>query len=311
LASLYPGICRVHRAEVLEVRGEWDEAEREALSAGEDMVGIDVFAVADAWFTVGEIRRRRGDLAGAESAYARAHDAGRDPQPGLALLRLAQGRCDVALASITTSLAGFGGSELERAPFLAAQCSIALACGDLVVAGAAAAAVLAIAERYSSAWLRAVGLSSSGAVALARGESVTALASLRLALAAWHELDAPHDAARTRVLLAQACSELGDEDTARRELDAARACFERLGARQDLAALSSGAASPTHGLTGREMEVLELIAAGRSNREIAGVLVISEKTAARHVANIFVKLGVSSRSAATAYAFANGLVSSA
>jgi ATP/maltotriose-dependent transcriptional regulator MalT len=313
LASLYPGICRVHWAEVLDVRGEWEDAEREALAVCEDMVAIDVFAVADGWFTVGEVRRRRGDLEGAEAAYAKAAEIGRDPQPGLALLRLAQGRVDVALTSITAAVAGFGGSEPERAPLLCAQAQIALTAGDVELASRAAAEVAEIADRYESPGLRAAGLRCTGAVALARGETVTALASLRAGLADWSELDAPYEGARTRVLLADAYDQLGDHDTAERERAAARACFERLGAVAELRSMDEGrgvpAAPDTHGLTARELEVLRLVATGRSNREIAGDLVISEKTVARHVANIFTKLGVSSRSAATAFAYAHDLAS--
>jgi ATP/maltotriose-dependent transcriptional regulator MalT len=314
LASLYPGICRVHWAEVLDVRGDWEAAEREARAASEDMIGIDVFAVADAWFVIGEVRRRQGDLDGADVAYAKAAEVGRDPQPGLALLRLAQGRPDVALASITAAIAGFGGSEPERAPLLCAQTQIALIAGDVELATQAAAEVLDVARRYESLGLRAAGLRGTGAVALAKGETVTALAALRAGLAAWAELDAPYDAARTRVLLADAYEQLGDHDAADRERAAARACFERLGALTELRLLdlpvAGAAAVDTHGLTARELEVLELVATGSSNRDLATALVISEKTVARHLANIFVKLGVSSRSAATAYAYAHGLVHS-
>jgi DNA-binding NarL/FixJ family response regulator len=315
LASLYPGICRVHWAEVLDVRGEWAEAEREAMAACEDMVGIDVFAVADGWFTVGEVRRRRGDLDGADAAYAKAAEIGRDPQPGLALLRLAQGRTDVALTSIAAAIAGFGGSEPERAPLLCAQAQIALVAGDIDLATRAAAEVLDVANRYESPGLKAAGFRCSGAVALARGESVTALAALRAGLTAWAELDAPYEGARTRVLLAEAYAQLGDHDAAERERAAARACFERLGALTELGFLDrpiGGApAADTHGLTARELEVLQLVTTGSSTRDIAAALVISEKTVARHLANIFVKLGVSSRSAATAYAYAHGLVHTA
>jgi DNA-binding NarL/FixJ family response regulator len=309
VASLYPGICRVHWAEVLELRGAWEEAEAEALEVCRDMAGIDVYAVADGYYAVGEIRRRRGDLVGAEEAYGLAHDAGRDPQPGLALLRLAQGRTDAATAAMAATLTGFGGSELERAPLLAAQSEIALAAGDLDLALSTAATVLEIAERYGSPGLRAAGLSAHGAAVLAADQAVAALASLRLAATLWQELDAPYDHARARARLAVAYTLLGDDDSATRERDAARACFERLGAQADLRDLGAGAGAPSaHGLTPREVEVLRLVATGQSNRAIAGGLVISEKTVARHIANIFTKIDVSSRSAATAYAYASGLV---
>jgi DNA-binding CsgD family transcriptional regulator len=306
VASLYPGICRVHWAEVLGVRGAWEQAEAEALDACRDMAAIDVFVVADGYYEVGEIRRRRGDIGGAEEAYALAHEHGRDPQPGAALLCLAQGRVDAALSSITAAIAGASGSRLERAPLHAAQVEIALAAGDVALAQASAQEVDATAEAFDSPGLRAAGRRGVGAVALARGESVTALGALRQACSLWSELDAPYEVARTRMLLAQAYRALDDNDAAERERTAARACFERLGARADLATFEPPSAPG--GLSGREVEVLRLIAAGKTNRDIAGALFLSEKTIARHVSNIFDKLGVPSRSAATAYAFEHGIV---
>jgi DNA-binding NarL/FixJ family response regulator len=313
VASLYPGICRVHQAEMLNLQGRWEQAEAEALAACADLVRIDVFAVAGGWYEVGEIRRTRGDLDGADDAYRRAHELGRDPQPGLALLRLAQGRADAARSSIATAIATFQGSRLECAPLHAAQVDIALAAGDLDTASASATEVVDTAERFESVGLRAVGLRVRGAVSLARGEGVSALASLRAACRAWNELDAPYEAARTRVLLADAYALLDDTDAAEREREAARTCFERLGADSALRILAGevvpdGAAG--HGLSPREHEVLELVATGRTNREIAGELFLSEKTVARHLSNIFTKLGVTSRAAATAYAYEHGLVRS-
>ncbi|HLM19421.1 MAG TPA: response regulator transcription factor [Acidimicrobiia bacterium] len=311
MASLYPGICRVHQAGMLQLQGAWDAAEKEALAACADMVRIDVFAVAGGWYEVGEIRRARGDFDGAEEAYREAHALGRDPQPGLALLRLAQGRVDAARTSIATAIATFGGSHLERAPLHAAQVDISLAAGDLDTAAASADEVTDTAERFDSIGLRAVGLRVRGSVSLARHEGVAALAALRAACLAWNDLDAPYEAARTRVLLAEAYALLDDADGAERERAAARGCFERLGAVADLRSLDTAGgavATDTYGLSPREVEVLDLVAAGRTNRDIAGELFVSEKTVARHVSNIFTKLGVSSRSAATAFAYEHGLV---
>lgn len=309
VASLYPGICRVHWAEILDVRGSWEQAEAEALDACRDMAGIDVFVVADGYYAVGEIRRRRGDLSGAEDAYTRSHELGRDPQPGLALLRLAQGRADAAASSIAAALAGFGGSDLERAPLLAAQVEIALARGDLELARTSAATVVDTADRYDSTGLRAAGHKARGAVALAEGQPVVAMAALRTAFGLWQEIDTPYELGRTRVLMAQAYRALDDRDGADRECAAARSCFEKLGAAADLRALVAAATpeSPC-GLTAREVEVVRLLATGRSNRQIADDLFISEKTVARHVANIFLKLDVTTRSAATAWAYENGLL---
>ena len=312
VASLYPGICRVHTAEILGSRGEWEQAEAQALGVCEDMATIDVFAVADAFYEVGEIRRCRGDLAGAEAAYTSAHEAGRDPQPGLALLRLAQGKVEAASASIAAALASSGGSRLEKAPLHAAQVRIALQAGDVDLAEASAEEVVATAETFESPGLAAIGHRCRGAVAMARGQSVAALAALRQAVSSWQEMEVPYEAACTRVLLAEAYRALDDTDSADRELASARSAFERLGATADLCSLDAAAvaspATPTHGLTKRELEVLELVSTGLSNREVAERLVLSERTVARHVANIFTKLGVSSRSAATAFAYAEGLV---
>ena len=299
LTSLYPGICRVHRAQVLQTRGEWRQAEKEALGASRDMVGVDVFAVADAHYELGEIRRLMGDLTGAEQAYTRAHELGRDPQPGLALLRLGQGRTEAAAAAIAAALA-LRATPLERAPILAAQTSIALASGDLALADVSAHEVAATAETFESVGLGAEGQRCRGAVLLAQGRAVEAMALLRMAFNTWHALDAPYDVARTRLLLAEAYQALGDREAAARERSAADACFARLGvvARQGL----------PMGLTAREVEVVRLIASGATNRAIAEKLVLSQKTVARHVSNIFAKVGATSRSGVTAFAYDSGLM---
>jgi DNA-binding CsgD family transcriptional regulator len=307
VASLYPGICRLHRVEVLDLRGAWEDAEAEASAACEDLIGVDVLAVADGQYLLGELRRRRGDLAGAEVAYLRSHEAGRDPQPGLALLRLGQGRIGAASSSIAAALAACTGGRLPRGRLLAAQVEIALAAGDTGLAEAAAAEVNEIAAEFGSEGLRIVAQRCQGAVALATGQIVAAVASLRLALEAWQELDVPYETARTRVLLARAYRALGDDDAATRECAAARAVLLRLGARPDVRAVDASTVAPA-GLTAREVEVLRLLADGRRNREVAADLVISEKTVARHVANIYAKLGVSTRSAATAFAHKHALV---
>lgn len=302
LASLYPGICRVHRAQVLQSRGSWAEAEQEALGACTDMVGIDVFAVADAYYEVGEVRRVRGDLAGAEQAYSQAHDHGRDPQPGMALLRLAQGRPTDAAASIASRLAAGGGSRLERAPLFAAQSEIALASGDLDLAEQAAQELADTAHDFDSAGLRADAHRAVGAVHLARGRTMEALSELRLALNEWNQLDVPFEAARTRMLMAGAYRACGDTDAATREETAANGCFERLGV------LTGEQPDFPDGLTAREVEVLRVLATGKTNREIAAELFLSPKTVARHLSNIFAKTGAGSRAAATAYAYDNGLM---
>ncbi len=300
LASVYPGICRIHRAQVQRVHGDWEGAEREALGACEDMVGIDVFAVADAYYEVGEVRRVRGDLAGAEQAYHQAHEHGRDPQPGLALLRLAQGRMTDASASIALALAAGTGSRLERAPLLAAQCEIAVTAGELDQADRAAHELLDIAEDFDSPGIIAEAHRCRGAVLCQRGQTVEALGMLRMAFNEWTQLDVPFEAARTRMLLARCYTEYGDTDAAAREEASARACFDRLGV---LASQTAPA-----GLTAREIEVIRSLASGKSNKEIAEALFLSPTTVARHLSNIFAKTGSTSRAAATAYAYDHGLM---
>ena len=286
----------MHRVEMLDLRGAWEDAEAAASAACRDLIGIDVFAVADGHYAIGELRRRRGDPA-AEEAYTRAHEAGRDPQPGLALLRLAQGRTDVASSSIDAALAACAGTRLDRARLLAAQVDIALAAADVDLAEAAAEEVVEIATEFESAGLRAVANRCRGAVSLAQDKPVLALGSLRLAFAMWQELDVPYEVARTRVLLADAYRLLGDDEQPERGQ----------GRNPDQRVLDASDAPPG-GLTPREVEVLRLVASGRSNRDVAATLVISEKTVARHVANIYAKLGISSRSAATSFAHEHALV---
>jgi DNA-binding NarL/FixJ family response regulator len=305
--SLFPGICQVHRVELLDRSGAWDEAEAVATVACRDLGRIDVFAVADGHYAIGDLRRRRGEVAAAEAAYLRAHELGRDPQPGLALLRLAQGRTDAACTSIEAALGACVGGPLARVQLLAAQVEIALSAGDLGVADAAADEVAEIADEFESAGLRAMSNRCRGAVSLAQGKPVLALGSLRLAVSTWQEFDVPYEVARTRALLAQAYRMLDDDDAAARESAAARRLFARVHADPDLRALDASDAPPG-GLTRREVEVLRLVATGQSNREVAAGLVISEKTVARHIANIYAKLGISSRSAATSFAYEHALV---
>jgi DNA-binding NarL/FixJ family response regulator len=309
-AVLFTGICRIHRSQALQRKGAWAQAEREAALVCRDLDDLHVAGAAEGHYQLGELRRLRGDLAGAEAAYRRAHELGRDPQPGLALLRLAQGRAATAAASIRAALAAVVHDRLARAWLCAAQVEIALAAGEPETAGRAGDELTMTASSYGSSGLEAAALQARGAVLLASGRAEAALPTLRAACRRWQELDAPYDAARVRLLLARAYQELGDADAANRELDAAGAVFERLGATRDagvVAALRGRAALPG-GLTGREVEVLALVAAGRTNREIAEALVLSPKTVARHLSNIFAKLGVASRTQAAAYAYERGLV---
>lgn len=305
----YRGQCLLHRAEIMQLHGAWGQAATEAQRACERLSGRPT--VATAFYQQAELHRLRGEFAKAEDAYREADQWGRDPQPGLAMLRLAQGQIDAAAAAIR-HVVDEANIPVARSKVLAAFVEIMLAAHDLEAAGAAADELAQIADDFGAPLLRAMSGQATGAVLLGEGDARAAMAVLRRAWAAWRELDAPYEAARVRVLMGLACRELGDHDTATSDLDAARSVFRQLGAAPDTARVE--ALSPTAGpdapmgLTGREVEVLALVATGKTNREIAAALVISEHTVARHVQNILAKLGVSSRTAASAFAFEHDLV---
>ncbi|HEY7045774.1 MAG TPA: LuxR C-terminal-related transcriptional regulator [Jatrophihabitantaceae bacterium] len=302
----YRGHCQVHRSEVLQQRGDWPEAMREAISARERLSEpIPRPAVGMACYQQGELHRLRGEFAAAEAGYREAIRWGGPPQPGFALLRLAQGRPDAARATISRLLDETAEPHV-RCRLLPAQVEISLAAADVGTARAAADELATIAAGHTAPYVHASADHASGAVLLAEGNARAAHQALRRAFEVWQQLETPYEAARTRLLIAQAAEVLGDADSAELERDAARTVFAQLGAGPDLARLpQSGRAG---GLTARELEVLRLIADGRSNRAIAEQLVISEKTVARHVSNILAKLDLPSRAAATAYAYQQQLI---
>lgn len=309
----FTGECRVYRSELMQLRGAWDAAIEEARRAGERQPEQQGPARGLSFYQQGEVHRLLGEFAAAEDAYRAASSAGRQPQPGLALLRLAQGEHDAAAAAIRRALAETE-DPLRRARLLPAHIEIMLAVADLDAARHACNELAEIADAYGTDVLHTLARHARGAIALAADDAPAALPHLRRAWLAWHDLEAPYDAARTRVLIGLACRAVGDHDTATLELQSARTEFSRLGATPDVervdALLGSGRSRNDHGLTPRELEVLERIATGRTNRAVAEELFISEKTVARHVSNIFSKLGVSSRAAATAYAYEHGLTGS-
>lgn len=309
----FRGLCRMHHVEVLDLLGVWTLAEYEAGKVCTEVMVDNLDAAAEAYYAAGEIRRRQGRLADAALSYGHAHELGRVPQPGLALLRLAQGKADAAVAGLRLALTCQSDPShdlLGRARLLAAQTEVTLAVGDVEGAEAAVRELEGLTEGGDVPLLAAMADTARGALELARHEG-EALRPLRRALAGWLELRVPYEAAQVRMLLAAADRAAGDEEAARLELTAARAAFERLGAlpdaRRAAALLTERRRALPGGLTAREAEVLRLVAAGGTNRDIAQALVISEHTVARHLNNIFAKLDVTTRTAAGAYAHSHGL----
>jgi ATP/maltotriose-dependent transcriptional regulator MalT len=299
----------VHRAEIMQLHGAWRDAADEVQRACERLSGEP--AVGAALYQQGELHRLRGRLAEAEDTYRLASQWGREPQPGLALLRLAQGQVDSAEAAIRRVVDETEGS-VARSRLLGPYVEVMLAADDVVAARRGADELCEIASALDVAFVHALAAQATAAVLLAEGDPRPALPVLRKAWAAWRDLEAPYEAARVRVLIGLACRAVGDRDTAEMELDAARLGFQELGAATELARVEALARKEPPGgpggLTAREIEVLGLVARGRTNREISAALVISEHTVARHVQNIFAKLGVSSRTAASAFAFEHGVL---
>jgi len=305
----FRGQCLVHRSQVLAAHGDWSGALAELEQARERLSRPPHPALGLCLYELGELHRLRGDHRAAEVAYRTAIEHGHESAPGFALLRLAEGKIDAAAAATRRMLDGSTG-QANRPEVLAAAVEVLLAAGDVDGAGAASAELTELARAADVMLLAAMADYADGLVLLATGDAARALVSLRHASEGWRDLGMAYDGARARVQIAAACRGLCDEDVADLELQAARSVFERLGAAADLARLDALRVDQesTPVLTERECEVLRLVASGQTNRDIAASLVISEHTVARHLQNIFMKLQLSSRAAATAYAYENGLI---
>jgi DNA-binding CsgD family transcriptional regulator len=309
----YRGQCLVHRAQVLQAHGAWSDALAEADRASRWLAEPVHPARGLALYQQGELHRLRGEFADAEQAYREASRLGREPVPGFALLRLAEGNVEAAAVAVKRVVEESRG-RFDHPAVLAAGVEIMLAADDLGTARSMTDELAEVAAGFDAPMVAAMVDYAAGTVLLVEGDAPAALAALRRARGAWQELAMPYEEGRARAFIGVACEALGDHDAAALELDAARATFEHLGARPDLERLATlmhdrvpAQPHPTP-LTERECEVLRHVATGKTNREIATALTISEHTVGRHLQNIFLKLGLSSRAAATAYAYEHDLV---
>jgi DNA-binding NarL/FixJ family response regulator len=306
---LYPGICRLHVVELQCLRGSWQTAAEQARMACDELTSHDPRYAGGAHYLIGELHRMTGALDLAEEDFTRSHELGRLPQPGLARVRMAQGRVDAAVNALRLALDSAPGGPLQRGELLMALAEAQVAAGDRDAAQAASAELASVAVEVASDYLVALSLSTEASVLLAQGDAVTACRQAGEAAARFRMFGLVYDEARARVVRGMAAAAIGERDTTQLELSAARDAFERLGAEPDVRRVSTllGEAPPSP-LSSREIEVLRAVARGGTNKQVAAELVVSEHTVARHLSNIYTKLGVVSRAAATSYAYEHALI---
>jgi len=306
---LYPGICRLHVVELATLRGTWPAAAAMAQQACEELTSHDRRFAGEAHYLIGELHRMAGDLDLAEEAFTRAHQLGRVPQPGLARVRLAQGRLDAAINALRLALEHLPLAPLRRTELLAALTEAHLAAADTDAAAAAAAAMTDVAGGSASVYLDAMTRTAEAQVLLARGDAVAACRHAGEAVERFRSLGLPYDEARSREVRGAAARVIDEVDTAQLELTAARGTYQRLGAEPDerrVAALLGEA--PTSLLSLREIEVLDCVAQGLSNKEIADELYVTEQTVKNHMTSVLRKLDVNDRVQAVLFAVKNGWI---
>jgi DNA-binding NarL/FixJ family response regulator len=307
----FRGRSLAHQAASARRRGRWTEAiDLAGRACAPPLAEIDPAAAAAARYERGDVLRLRGDLAGAAAAYRQTGEL-LGPRPGPARLRLAEGDAAGARAWLERAL-GEAWGRLDRARLLPALVEALLAAGDRPAAAEAARELEQIADDHGTAALEATARQARAAVLIADGASSAALIAARAACRVWRHLGLPHEEAQARLLVAASSRMLGDEASATLELEAASEALARLGARPDLdrtrTMLDRTGHPATSGLTRREAEVLRLLATGLTNRTIAQHLHVTPRTVDTHVSSILTKLGVSTRTAATAFAHRHGLV---
>ncbi|HZC72698.1 MAG TPA: LuxR C-terminal-related transcriptional regulator [Jatrophihabitans sp.] len=306
---MFTGQTAVHRGQIMRLHGAYAEAIEEFAAAAERYAALGTPEAAGvAHAERGDVLRLQGRYDEAEAAYELASDHGFEPQPGLALLWLARGRTTAARAALLRTLAETG-FEVRRTRLLPAAVEVLIATGELDRARDATRELQEFAERFACTALTATAAQAAGRLELEADDPAGALPYLRKAIQLWSSLRCPYEAARTRVLVGRACAALDDAGTSANEYAAARRTFAELGTAPalDEVVRLSAPSRQAGALTGREAEVLRLVASGKSNAQIAAALTLSERTVARHLSNIFAKIDVPSRTAAAAYAYEHGL----